>query len=176
MNIVELVFLWYDWSSFEYMSKRGLAGYCGCLIPSFLRNHTAQTSKMAAQLCPPPSNKGLFPFFSIFFSMNCHLCFDLSCSDKSVKHHTTTGSWCRLIPSFLKNNHTVSKEIYKVAHLPTGEKYSPSSTSSPAQADSCAFYFDDSDISVSFLFAFPWWIKMLNIFQVFLHYLRYFSV
>ena len=41
MNIVEQMSLWYDWTSFGYMPKSGIAGFWSRLIPNFLRNrHT----------------------------------------------------------------------------------------------------------------------------------------
>ena len=41
MNIVEQMALQYDWASFGYMPKSGIAGFWGRLIPNFLRNrHT----------------------------------------------------------------------------------------------------------------------------------------
>ena len=39
MDIVEHMSLWYDWASFGYMPKNGIAGSWGRLIPNFLRNH-----------------------------------------------------------------------------------------------------------------------------------------
>ena len=39
MNIVEQMLLLYDWTSFGYISKSGIAGCWGRLILNFLRNH-----------------------------------------------------------------------------------------------------------------------------------------
>ena len=71
MNIVEQVFLWYDWASFGYMPNSGVAE-----SGSRLRNHN-MTSKVAAQVCTPTSNGGEFSLLHILSSMSCHLCFFL---------------------------------------------------------------------------------------------------
>ena len=38
MNMVEHMSFWYNWTSFGYIPKSGIAGYLGRLFPNFLRN------------------------------------------------------------------------------------------------------------------------------------------
>ena len=56
MNIVEHMFLWYDWLSFEYIVKDGIAGTCCRLLSNFLENSLADihgicTSMHSHQQC-----------------------------------------------------------------------------------------------------------------------------
>ena len=69
MRTAEQVSLWYDWESFGYVLKSGIAGFLTFWETAIL------ISKAVVQACTPTSSGRVFPLLHILSSITCHQCF-----------------------------------------------------------------------------------------------------
>ena len=71
MNIVEHMSLWYNWASFGYICKSGIAGSWGRLFPNLLRNHHTDIQRDYTSLHSHQQWRSV-PFTSYPLQHSCH--------------------------------------------------------------------------------------------------------
>lgn len=83
MNIVNQVFLYYDWASFDDMPNSCVAGSWGWFIPNFVKKkkNTISISKVTMQDWTLISSGRMFSLLYNFSNISCHYFFHLNYSE-----------------------------------------------------------------------------------------------